>query len=35
MAMYPDEQEKLYKNIRSAIPDGHLPVRRLSPLTRS
>jgi hypothetical protein len=27
MAMYPDEQEKLYKNIRSAIPDGHSPVR--------
>ena len=35
MAMYPDEQEKLYKNIRSAIPDGYLPVRRLASLTSS
>ncbi len=30
MAMYPEEQEKLYKSIRIAIPDGHLPVRRLT-----
>lgn len=35
MAMYPDEQEKLYRNIRSAIPDGYLPVRRLASLTSS
>ena len=27
MAMYPEEQENLYKSIRSAIPDGRLPVR--------
>jgi len=26
MAMYPDEQEKLYKTIRSVIPEGHLPT---------
>jgi hypothetical protein len=35
MAMYPDEQEKLYKSIHSAIPDGHLPVRRLTSLART
>ena len=32
LAMYPDEQLKLYKDIRSVIPDDHLPVRRLTPL---
>jgi len=27
LALYPDEQEKLYQHIISVLPDGRLPVR--------
>jgi cytochrome P450 len=37
LATHPEEQEELYKHIRSVVPDGRLPVRRssfhYSPLT--
>jgi len=32
MAVYPEEQEVLYRGIRSAIPDGYLPVCKLTSL---
>jgi cytochrome P450 len=28
LATHPEEQEELYKHVRSVIPDGRLPVRR-------
>jgi cytochrome P450 len=28
LATHPEEQEELYKHIRSVVPDGRLPVRR-------
>jgi hypothetical protein len=37
LATHPEEQEELYKHVRSVVPDGRLPVRRFgfhySPLT--
>ena len=35
MAMYPDEQEKLYRSIRSVIPQGHSPVGQMTSLART
>jgi cytochrome P450 len=28
LATHPEEQEELYKHVRSVVPDGHLPVSR-------
>jgi cytochrome P450 len=30
LATHPEEQEELYKHVRSVVPDGRLPVRRSS-----
>jgi len=30
LATHQEEQEELYKHVRSVIPDGRLPVRRSS-----
>ena len=32
LALYPEEQEKLYEHIKSVIPDGQKPVRTNPPI---
>jgi len=32
LALYPDEQERLYKHIRSVLPDGQIPTYEMMPL---
>jgi hypothetical protein len=32
LALYPEEQEKLFEHIKSVIPDGQKPVRANPPI---